>query len=308
MLTEILKLEFIMAMLIAVGAVMKTRGKITDEGQACLTNIVIDVIIPCNIIMSFIGQGNLDKLMESLPIIGLSALMMFLSVVIGKICFRRMDPEIRKLAEYGLVNSNALFIGLPVVLSLFGNEAGMLQSLYMIFVRSFVWSYGLGILAGKGSSLQETLKKNLTNHCMLAAAVGILLMLTGFELPEVLTRTFSYFSSCLMAMSMLLIGCVLSGLDIGHVFRADVWWFNLVRLIAAPAAALAVCLLLRTRPLIAAVVVIMMAMPSASMTAVLAPRYHCNQQYGGLVVATSTIMSIVTIPVWYLVLRLIYGL
>ena len=101
-----------MAMLIAVGVVMKTRGKITDEGQACLTNVVIDVIIPCNIIMSFIGQGNLDKLMESLPIIGLSALMMFLSVVIGKICFRRMDPEIRKLVEELLPIGNLRYLNL----------------------------------------------------------------------------------------------------------------------------------------------------------------------------------------------------
>ena len=297
-----------MLLLILVGALLRYRGKITDAGRECLTDVVIEAIIPCSIVLSFVGQGSLDKLLGSLPIIGLSILSMAAQVALGKICFRHMEPEVKKLANYAMVNSNCMFIGFPVILSLLGEEGAMLQSLYMIFTRSFIWSYGLSILTGKGSNHKETVMRTLKHPCMIAALVGIILMLTEAELPDIISRTMGYFSSCLMAMSMLLIGSVLYGMDVKSIFRKDVWWYNLIRLVAAPAAALGICLLFRVDYLMTGVVVIMAGMPSASMTAVLAPRYHCDVGYGSLVVATSTVASIVTIPLWYMAVRMIFGM
>ena len=132
-----------MALLILTGVRMRRTGRITDAGRETLTNVVCDVILPCNIIMSFTGQNGLDALLGSLPIVGLSVLVMIVSVLLGKLAFRRFDPEVRVLALYGMINSNSMFIGLPVVESLFGSYGVMLQSLYMIFVRIIIWSYGM---------------------------------------------------------------------------------------------------------------------------------------------------------------------
>ncbi len=308
MLTGILKLELIMAMLIAVGIVLKSRGKITEEGRECLTNIVVDVIIPCSIVKSFIGQGDAKTLLASLPIIGLSVLIMVMCSVLGKLCFRRLGPQARTLAEYGLINSNCMFIGLPVVVSLLGDEGGLLQSLYMIFVRCYIWSYGMSLFTGKGANLRETVKKATTNPAMIAAMIGIVLMLTGIQMPEVLDRTMGYFSDCLMAMSMVLIGTVLCGMDLRHIFRADVWWYNFIRLIVAPGLALGICLILHTSYMITAVAVVLAAMPSASLTAVFAARYHYDLEYGSLIVATSTVVSILTIPLWFLAVNAVFGM
>ena len=45
MLNEILNLEMIMVILIALGMLLRHIGKITDEGRECLTSIVIDIIV-----------------------------------------------------------------------------------------------------------------------------------------------------------------------------------------------------------------------------------------------------------------------
>ena len=52
-----------MLLLILVGALLRYRGKITDAGRECLTDVVIEAIIPCSIVLSFVGQGSLDKLL-----------------------------------------------------------------------------------------------------------------------------------------------------------------------------------------------------------------------------------------------------
>ena len=46
-------------------------------------------------------------------------------------------------------------------------------------------------------------------------------------------------------------------------------------------------------------------MPAASLTAVLAARYQGDAELGSVLVASSTILSAVTIPVWFLVFQLL---
>ena len=306
MLNEILNLEMIMVILIALGMLLRHIGKITDEGRECLTSIVIDIIVPCNIIISFMGQGGISLLLEFTPIILLAVGAMLIFILLGKLLFSRMKPEAALLAIYGMVNSNSMFIGFPVIMNLLGEKGAMLQSLYMIPVRCFTWSYGQSLFTGKGKSFGDTMKKLLLNPCMMAAMIGVVIMIFEIQLPPTISRSIQYLSDCLMAISMLLIGSVLYGMDVRHIFRFDVWIFVFVRLILAPAAALLLSLLFRSDFMTCSVCVLMAAMPSASITAVFAARYHKDVEYGSLIVAVSTALSIVTIPLWFLVVSMFY--
>lgn len=308
MLSELLKLELIMTLLILVGGVMRYRGKITDAGRECLTNVLIDAILPCNIIVSFMGQGGIETLMKSLPVVALSLVVIVMSVLVGNLLFRRFRPESRVLARYGMISSNSVFIGLPVVQSLFGDYGALLQSLYMIFIRSFMWSYGMSLFTGKSGDLKETIRRTLKHPCVIAVEIGILIMLFDIPVPGVISRTMNYFNVCMMGMSMLLIGSILFGMSLENLFRPDVWWFNFTRLILAPAVTLLICVLLKTDYYITAVVVLMTAMPCGSLAAVMAAKYDADVQYGSLIVATSTIVGTVTIPIWFLIIQKVYGM
>ena len=308
MVSELLKLELIMTLLILVGGYMRWTGKITSAGRECLTNILIDVILPCNIVVSFMGQGGIETLLKSLPVVALSIVVLVISVILGNLLFRRFDSNAKVLARYGMISSNSVFIGLPVVQSLFGDYGALLQSLYMIFVRSFMWSYGMSLFTGQGGSRSETIKRTLKHPCVIAVGIGILIMLFDIPVPDVINRTMRYFHNCLMAMSMLLIGSILFGMSLENLFRPDVWWFNFVRLVLAPAVTLAICVLLKTDYYITAVVVLMTAMPCGSLAAVMAARYDADVQYGSLIVATSTIVGTVTIPVWFLIIQKVFGM
>ena len=199
--------------------------------------------------------------------------------------------------------TNALFIGLPVIQSLLGDAGVLQQSMYMIFVRMFCWSYGLSLYTGVKSDWKSSAKRLMTNGCMIAAMLGLVMMLTGFRLPSFLDRTLGYASNCMMLISMLLIGVVLSEMDFRHLLRADVWGFTAVRLLVVPAIVLLVCRLFQVPYIVTAACTLLSGMPAASLTAVLAARYHGDSELGALLVAVSTILSVVTIPLWFMILQ-----
>ncbi len=56
--TQMIHLQLTLFMLIIIGLTLKKTGIITQEGQKCLSDITVNVILPCNIISSFMGDMN----------------------------------------------------------------------------------------------------------------------------------------------------------------------------------------------------------------------------------------------------------
>ena len=138
---------------------------------------------------------------------------------------------------------------------------------------------------------------------MIATGLGLLVMVTEWPVPAVLTETAEYFSSCLMALSMLLIGAVLSHIRWREFFRPDVWGFTLLRLGVLPGAVLLACVLFRVPYVVTATCTLLSGMPAASLTAVLAARYRGDEELGSALVAISTVLSAITIPLWFFALE-----
>ncbi len=299
---NLMRLELVMVLLAAAGVVLHRRGVITGAGQDCLTDLMMDLVLPCNIFLSFLGEADWETLRASLLTIAVSVAVMVVTALLGRLLYGRKPEQMERVFRYGLVNSNALFIGMPVIQSLLG-AGGVLQlSMYMIFVRMFCWSYGLSLYTGVKSDWKTSVKRLLRHPCMAAAVLGLAVMLSGLTLPGFLSQTLQYVSDCLMALSMLLIGVVLAETDLRQLFRGDVWAFCGVRLVGIPALVFAMCRLMQAPYLVTATCTLISGMPAASMTAVLAARYRCDAETGSLVVAVSTMLSTVSIPLWYLFL------
>lgn len=303
MIKNVLQLELIMLLLALVGVWFRRRGVITDQGRDCLTDVLMDLVLPCNIFLSFPSDTDRETLRSFLVTIAVSVFVMLLTALLGKLLYRRKVERQGRVFRYALVNSNALFIGLPIVQSLLGDEGVLQVTMYMVFVRMFCWSYGLSLYTGVKSDWKASAKRLLTNPCMLAAVLGLGVMLTGTELPVFLGRTLGYVSDCLMTISMLLIGVVLSEMDVKKLLRRDVWSFTALRLLGIPAVVFLLCRGLDLPYIVTATCTLLSGMPAASLTAVLAARYHSDAELGALVVAVSTILSTVTVPLWFLILQ-----
>lgn len=303
MLSKVLELELIMVLLILAGVVLRRKGTLTDAGRDCITDILMQVVLPCNIFLSFQLEVSADVFAKFGTTMLISLLIMIGVAVLGKVCYRDQPESRAKVFQYGLINSNALFIGLPVVQSLLGDAGVIQQNMYMIFVRMFCWSYGLSLYTGTKADWKSSAKRLLTHPCMAATLLGVGFMVLKLPLPSFVQRTLNYCSSCLMALSMFLIGSVLANLDVSKLLRRDIWGFSLLRLVVVPGLVALGCRLFSVDPVVTSTCVLMAGMPAASLTAVLAARYHADAELGALIVTLSTMLSMISIPLWFLILQ-----
>ena len=86
---ELLRLELVLLLLTGLGCFLYKRRLLTEDGRKCLTDIVTDVVLPCNIFLSFLGSGGADLLRTSLVTVILSIVTIVGGSILGWFLFRR---------------------------------------------------------------------------------------------------------------------------------------------------------------------------------------------------------------------------
>ena len=66
---SLLTLQAQLALLMIIGIWFSKKGIINDQGRKCLTDLVIDIVLPCNILQSFRIDLTLDMLRSALSIL-----------------------------------------------------------------------------------------------------------------------------------------------------------------------------------------------------------------------------------------------
>ena len=112
---KMLNLQLVLFMIMIVGVIAKRINIISKEGQSSLSDLLINIVLPCNIIASFsshIEKNNMARnLMLSLVI---SIVIQAVAVFLGGKLFSKFPKNQRDVMHYGLICSNSSFIGMPV--------------------------------------------------------------------------------------------------------------------------------------------------------------------------------------------------
>lgn len=114
-----------------------------------------------------------------------------------------------------------------------------------------------------------------------------------------------FFSDLNTPLAMLIIGSYIAKVDL-HSFVSDmaVYQMAALRLIVAPALFLACLLLLRPEPVLLVTSVIQASAPVAANTVLFAVQYGGDSQLASKTVAVSTVLSILTIPLFTILAQL----
>lgn len=311
---QLLILQGTMFLLIFIGWFLLKYGIITKQGQDNLTDLVIYLILPCNIVKSFLIDFSGDVLRQCFDILILSILLQVFCVIFGKVFYRHHELNRKKCLQYGIICSNAGFLGNPIAEGVFGSAGLLLASVYLIPQRIMMWSSGLTIFAddeqenptgnhmAKRAHRMQVLKKVITHPCIIACILGMILMITQWQLPAVLNTTLSHLGGCNTALSMLVIGMILAEGDLKHLFDKDIWIYSLFRMVLIPGLLLVICKLIHLPSLVTGVSVLLAAMPAGATTSILAEKYNRAPEFAAQLVVISTILSFVTSFIWSVVL------
>ena len=104
-------LQVMMFLLMAVGVILRKLNIVPREGTAVLTDLVLDLILPCNIISAFYMPMDCSVLIAEAEILVISILIQIFCTCISGILYRRVPKGKRMVLQYATVCSNAGFLG-----------------------------------------------------------------------------------------------------------------------------------------------------------------------------------------------------
>lgn len=179
-----------------------------------------------------------------------------------------------------------------------------LASVYLIPQRIVMWSAGVSYFTAENGAAHKksVLKRIVTHPCIIAVVIGLIFMLGQVQLPSFLDAALKDIGNCNTAMSMLVIGTILADVRLRDLLDRSIFLFSGLRLLLIPLFVYAGCLVCGIESLVTGVSVLLAAMPAASTTAILAAKYDGDAAYASKCVVTTTVLSLLTTPVWSTIL------
>lgn len=295
-----LRLQGQIFLLVALGIFFGRRGIVGEGFQRGLTDVVIDLILPCSIVTSFEVELTDEILRQGIQITLVSLAIQVGCWILAHWAFRRCAADRRPSLQYGTICSNAGLMGTTIADGLFGEQGVLLSSVYLIPQRIAMWTLGVAFFAREAGG--SVWKRVLTHPCIVAVVVGLVLLLTGQRLPGAVDDTVRAIGGCNTAMSMFLVGILMSRIHWRDFFDLTILYYCAMRLAVIPLAVLLGCRLAGVEALPEAVSVVLAAMPAGATTAILAAKHNVNAEFAAGCVTVSTLLSLIAIPAWCMVL------
>ena len=283
----------IMFLLAGVGAVLFRTKKLSVEGNKSIGNILIYLSLPAVIIQSFLVERTPQRTL-GLAISAVGALLsLLLSIAISRIFFKKDS-----VAQFAASFSNPGFFGIPIITAYLGNDCVFYIAAYIALLNLFQWSYGVSILTGNQDRFPWN--KLLKAPFLIAIILGLLLYFTQLQLPHILTNSISLLAGLNTPLAMFVVGVYLAQINWRSCVRKiALLRISVVKLLIVPAVTLILLLCLpHAFADLKFVLLIAAACPSGSNIVVYAQLHNCDAQYASDTVVVTTLLSILTIPLF----------
>ncbi len=284
-----------------IGYTFGKRGLVDDKGKNLLTDLVIYVTLPGSILKSFQIEFNHQILIACMTIAIAGVVIQIGSSILGMFLYNHYGESRKKVLQYATICSNAGILGNPIAEGIFGQMGMMYASIYVIPQRIFMWSLGLTYFT-EAPDKKTLCKKVATHPCILAVVVGFIMMVAQIQLPGVLNVTIKNIAGANTFLAMALVGVILSRVKLTEIMDRDTIYYGFIRLVFIPLLVYIGCRLAAVDELVTGVSVVLAAMPAASTTAIIASKYNKDEKFATRCVVSTTLLSLVTVPVWCLFL------
>ena len=292
---KMVNLQLVLLSILVIGIICSRLKIVSKEGQESLSNLLLNLVLPCNIIASFSSHVESDNMARNLVLaLVISAIIQLLAVAFGGKLFKKFPKNEKDVMHYGLICSNSSFIGMPVAENIYGSLGVVYVSMFQLPIRITMWTSGLALFTKVDR--KSAIKTILVHPCIVSMAIGIIIMIFSPPLPGFVTSTIDYLSKCTIPLSMLIIGCILSECSIKEIFDRSAVYFSVIRLVIFPLVIFVILKVLGVDDALLGVSVIMSGMPAGSTTVILADKYDGDGHYASKVMFVSTLLSMLTIP------------
>lgn len=230
----------VITLAVVVGYVTARLGFLGERAVPVLSRLSFSVLAPC-LLFSVLAAADVGALFSSLlPVSGIAAVSVMVTyALVARLAWRRDTglTVVGALAS-GYLNSNNM--GIPIAVYMLGDAAYAAPVvLLQLLVFAPIALAILGARAGGRVSPAGILRSTLSNPIIVGSLAGLVVALTGVELPLVVLEPIQTIGHAAVPIMLLSFGMSLAGqriLEPGSG-RRDVVVASLLKLVAMPAIA-----------------------------------------------------------------------
>jgi predicted permease len=264
-----------------------------------VNNLVFNLFLPVTIFYSVIAipKAHLPTLSE-LAIF--SFVILLVTYVVAAIVVKslHLSDSLKKTFLLGASYGNHAFLGFPVAYAFLADKGLLFAIFYQIGGLLFLYLIGLAIMTGK-----INVPGLVKNPLVIALLAGLLCLILRLQLPPFLTHSLSLINKGTFPLAMVVVG---GGLRLRFFSHARTVIYTLIvsviKLIISPFIAFALGFVLALPADQHAIAILQSAMPAAVLVTVFAVQYDGDDVLSTAIVSFTTLVSIGTIPLLFLLL------
>ncbi len=308
----VLQILFIL-ILMAIGFVARKRGMMSAIGTGEMVRILIGILYPC-LIFSSVTQLEINKLAENwiMPVMALT--IAGTGLLLGSIALRCMKGLHQQRANAFLFQStisNYLFLPLPLVMLLWGEEGVALLVFASMGFELMVWTVGV-FLFNRTNTFSEGIRMMLGPPLLtLLFSIGWVCVrdLLNLELPDsgslanVMHRLLDLLylgtetiGKATIAVSMIAAGSRIAALNVRMPFDKQVWLVSALRLVITPVLFILLLRLIPMGEMAYGILTVMVVMPAAVTSLIFSERFGGDSNFIATTLLVTHVAAIVTIP------------
>ncbi|MDO4271711.1 MAG: AEC family transporter [Candidatus Saccharibacteria bacterium] len=286
------------ALILVLGYFLGKKKLISTDTNRVIVNLLLCVFMPASLFVAF-PTTYTDEL-SYLFLAGLAAgvIVMLALILLSLVIFNKKlyKGKFRYESQFALIFNNATFLGYPIIASTFG-EIGVVP--YCGFIIAFniaLFSYGVYLFQRKLTT--KLFREVITNPNIIAVALGVIFFVAGIKLPSFMHDAIQFTGNATTALSIICIGFMLSKANFKVLFKK--WRLivtALIQLILGPLVTWTLLTAMRFPDQVIIVCTLIQALPTATSLGLFAAKYDGNEIESSELVAVSTLLSIVTMPV-----------
>ena len=292
MLQILFKQVLIMYILMFFGYFAYKKKLLSDQGSKEIGNILVSIVIPVIVISNFCIERTDEKVIELLHASIITFICMIICFVISIGVFHSRN----RIDEFSSAFSNAGFIGIPLVQSIFGDNAIFYISILIVLVGVFQWTYGVYTITDDKKFIN--INKIIRNPIMISVFIGLIIFSLNIKMPPLINTIFTQIGAMNTPLAMMVCGVYLAQSDIASIIKKKhVYVVSLFRLIIIP---LITILFLKFIPIgnstMKLSILLACAAPVGANVAIFASLYDKDYKRGIENVCVSTLLCILTLP------------
>ena len=295
--------------MIGIGVLAAKLKWVTKDVAKFIPKIIINVSLPCQLIVSFSTEFTREQLSTSWVYVAASFAASLAGILIAYIVSRIIKiPKSRRGVFCVLFAlSNSVFIGFPVASAIFGVQGMQFASFFYIANTTCFWTFGYAMITNDAEIINgKTLKLKLPDRLkkilsipILTLILSLILILINVSLPELVIKTAEYMGGLTTPLSTLFLGYTLYNMG-KKMFKYDKGMISYI-LGRFPVSFMLMylsCSVFGIMGLARNVLLTQMSLPAMIQTVVTSEYVGADSDYAARGLAITTLLSLFTIPLF----------